>query len=68
MDWVPGEFKTGNSEPCHFIPLNDVGETVKSLEGQPERLEAAVKSWLRTTIERLKQECGSDAGPAAVTY
>lgn len=68
MDWVPGEFRTEKSTPCHFIPLNDAGETVKSLEGDPERLEAAVKSWLRTTIERLKQERESDAASPAETY
>jgi len=43
--------------PCHFIPLNDAGETVKSLTdtGDRARLEEAVKSWLRTTIQRLKR-------------
>jgi hypothetical protein len=68
MDWVPAEFRTENPVPCHFIPLNDSEETVKSLEGDPERLEAAVKCWLRTTIARLKQEQDSDTASPAVTY
>ena len=43
--------------PCHFIPLNQSGDTVSSLEGKQDQaqLEAAVKEWLRTTIERLKR-------------
>jgi len=44
--------------PCHFIPLNDRGETVDSMERhshQPE-LEEALKNWLRATIARLEQE------------
>jgi hypothetical protein len=57
---VPAERKTEHL-PCHFIPLNEAGETVKSLEerGDRERLQDAVKEWLRTTIQRLKR--GEDA-------
>jgi hypothetical protein len=53
---VPGEHR-GAELPCHFIPLNDAGDTVKSLAetGDPARLEEAVKNWLRTTIQRLKR-------------
>jgi hypothetical protein len=42
--------------PCHFIPLNAAGDTVSSLEMKGDRagLEEAVKEWLRTTIQRLK--------------
>jgi hypothetical protein len=52
---VPGTYRT-EELPCHFIPLNEAGDTVKSLEseGDRERLEQAVKTWLRTTIKRLK--------------
>jgi len=55
MHWVP-EKDRKQTTPCQFIPLNSTGETVKSLEGDRERMEEAVKLWLRTTIERLKQE------------
>ena len=60
MRWVPPERKN-EVNPCHFIPLNDAGETVRSLEGNQARLEEAVKTWLRTTIQRLKEE--RDAPP-----
>jgi len=56
-DFVPAE---AHEEliPCHFIPLNDLGETVDSMERhlhQPE-LEEALKKWLRSTIARLETE------------
>jgi hypothetical protein len=55
MGVVPERHK-GEKMPCHFIPLNAVGDTVNSLErrGSRERLEEAVKEWLRTTISQLK--------------
>jgi hypothetical protein len=57
---VPAEHKA-EALPCHFIPLNETGDTVKALEerGDRERLQEAVKQWLRTTIQRLKE--GQDA-------
>lgn len=55
------------SLPCHFIPLNNAGDTVKSLEGDRERLEEAVKEWLRETIRRLRN--GEDPlGKVEVRY
>jgi hypothetical protein len=53
---VPDEHRAAGL-PCHFIQLNDAGDTVASLEaqGDRERLETEVKNWLRRTIERLKQ-------------
>jgi hypothetical protein len=68
MDWVPEERKHSASMPCHFIPLNAAGETANALEGNPERLEAAVKGWLRTTIKRLREERESEVDSPAVTY
>jgi hypothetical protein len=55
--FVPGEFLE-EGIPCHFIPLNDLGETVDSLERHSEQpeLEEALKSWLRSTIARLEIE------------
>jgi hypothetical protein len=67
MDWVPPEFRT-SAAPCHFIPLTSAGETVKMLMSDQERLEAAVKAWLRDNIERMKQEDQTDAASAEVTY
>jgi hypothetical protein len=53
---VPEKYKSADL-PCHFIALNDAGDTVKSLSeaGDRERLEECVKNWLRTTIQRLKR-------------
>jgi hypothetical protein len=42
--------------PCHFIPLNSSGDTIARLIAQkkPERLEIALKHWLRATIAQLE--------------
>ena len=52
---VPETHRTAGL-PCHFIPLNEAGDTVAKLEaeGDREKLEAEVKGWLRRTISRLK--------------
>ena len=63
MDWVPDEYKSA-ALPCHFIALNEAGDTVHSLEGNQEKLEEAVKNWLRSTIQRLKQQ---DEGQSSVS-
>jgi len=49
------------SVPCHFIPLNPDGETIRTLERQAHQpeLEEAVKQWLRKTIARLEQQAVS---------
>ena len=54
IDFVPAPFLEENV-PCHFIPLNEHGETINSLERQAHQteMEEAVKQWLRTTIARL---------------
>ena len=54
IDFVPVPFLEENV-PCHFIPLNEHGETINSLERQAHQteMEEAVKQWLRTTIARL---------------
>jgi len=57
LDFVPNEHKNEEAA-CHFIPLNEAGETVQSLEqkGDQDRLEKVVSEWLRATIKRLKEE------------
>jgi hypothetical protein len=42
--------------PCRHIPLNEAGETLKQLyrTGTIEETEAAVREWLRSTIEKLE--------------
>ena len=65
---VPDESKT-EKVPCHFVRLNAAGETIKTLDeaGDRERLEEAVKNWLRDTIRRLKED-DQALGLADVTY
>jgi len=57
MGFVPDQHKN-ESVPCHYIPLNKTGDTVKSLqqEGNQERLAGAATEWLWNTILRLKEE------------
>ena len=42
--------------PCHFIALNDAGETIEDLEAQDNqaKLEATLKQWMRTMIEEIE--------------
>ncbi len=54
---VPPEYR--NEEyPCHFVPLNERGDTLHSLEeaGEQETAERLVLDWLNSTIERLEQD------------
>lgn len=43
--------------PCHFIPLNDAGETIEDLEAQNSqwRLEATLKRWMRAKIREIEE-------------
>jgi len=68
MEAVPPEHRSQNL-PCHHIPLNKAGDTVKSLEarGDREQLVNDVTEWLRSTIQRLKE--GEDVlGVSDVKY
>ena len=51
--------RSGNESdevPCHFIPLNAAGDTVESLEGNQEKLEEALKEWMRRRIAEIEAE------------
>jgi len=43
--------------PCHFIPLNEAGETIEDLEalGNQARLEATLKEWMRGKIKEIEE-------------
>ncbi len=43
--------------PCHFIPLNEAGETIEDLEAQNSqwKLEATLKRWMRTKIKEIEE-------------
>ena len=42
--------------PCHFIPLNEAGNTIEELEmtGDEAKTQAVVKSWLHGKINQLE--------------
>ena len=44
--------------PCHYIPLNEKGDTIAALDLQGKRKEAekALLTWIRETIKKLEQE------------
>lgn len=57
LDFVPPEHQT-EMIPCHFITLNDSGETIEDLEaiGSQSTLQEKVKGWLRGKISAIKEE------------
>ena len=62
MQFVP-ETQRASAMPCHHIPLDSSGRTIEDLEhfGEPEELQAAVKSWLTQTIQHLESQQASSA-------
>ena len=44
--------------PCHFIPLNNAGETIQDLECEDNqaKLEHEVSAWLRAKIKAIEEE------------
>ena len=57
LDLVGPENRS-QSVPCHFIPLNEAGNTIEELEmtGDETRTQSVVKSWLRGKIGQLEAE------------
>lgn len=57
MEFVPAEHRT-KDDACHYIPLNDFGDTVASLEAEdnPEKTQGLVLGWLRRQIAQLERE------------
>ena len=57
LDFVSPEHQ-GEDVPCHFIPLNEAGETIEDLEGEDNeaKLERTVKDWLRTRIREIEEQ------------
>ena len=60
-DFVPAEHRT-EEIPCHFIPLNEMKETVYSLEqaGKREEAEQALLDWLNQTIGHLEKRLAEE--------
>ncbi len=69
LDFVPEERRTAQ-HACRFIPLNRQGDTVASLTEADDhaRLEAAVRGWLKSTIEKLRQMPDEAAAGDDVEY
>jgi hypothetical protein len=44
--------------PCHFIPLNETGETIEELEQENEqaRIEILLRKWLQSRIGELEAQ------------
>lgn len=57
IEFVPPEHKT-EPIPCHYIPLNETGETIEDLEAEDNQavLERTLKGWLRTKIVELEEQ------------
>ena len=55
IDFVPSE-RRAEHLPCHFIPLDESGRTVEnlSLEDNQQKLEEALKAWLRARIKEIE--------------
>lgn len=63
-DYIP-EGVRSRKEPCRFIPLSQLGETIDSLyrTGTQDELEFAVANWLKAKITELeRQEAAKSAG------
>ncbi|HXD33762.1 MAG TPA: hypothetical protein VN643_21760 [Pyrinomonadaceae bacterium] len=43
--------------PCHYIPLNEAGETIEDLEaeGNQAKLESTLKQWMKTKIKQIEE-------------
>jgi len=64
--FIPPEHRA-DPVPCHFIRLNDNGDTVSSMEDRDDRqlLEEAVRGWLTKTIAVLEAERNSPGASEA---
>ena len=51
--------------PCHFIPLNETGNTIEEfeMEGNESKMQNAVKSWLQGKISQLEAGTSQDFSP-----
>jgi len=65
IDFVPGD-KRSEEIPCHFIPLNESGDTLEKLEAtdDQQKLEEALKAWLRAKIKEIEVARVSPQAPA----
>src|ERR1041384_5285493 len=57
LDFVTPDHQ-GEDVPCHFIALNETGETIEELEQHNEqaRIEILLKKWLQSRIGELEAQ------------
>jgi hypothetical protein len=57
LDFVSPEHH-GTEIPCHYIPLNEAGETIEDLEESENqaKLQRKVSEWLRAKISELEED------------
>ena len=57
LDFVSPEHQT-EDVPCHFIQLNESGETIEDIEVQENqaKLERNVRDWLKAKIKQIEEE------------
>jgi hypothetical protein len=62
LDFVSPEHHS-EEVPCHFIPLNEAGDTIEDLElgDNDAKLERKVEGWLRTKIGQIEEERSKQA-------
>ncbi len=60
IEFVSAEHQS-ETIPCHFIPLNEAGDTIEDMEANDSqsKLEEAVKGWLRAKISVLERQRAS---------
>ncbi len=63
LDFVSADHRT-EDVPCHFIALNDSGETIEHLELKNDqgRMEEMLKNWLQARIGELETKQLSTSG------
>jgi len=61
IDFVDPKFHS-QEVPCHYIRLNERGDTIEDLEIQDNeaKLERELKHWLREKIHQLEEERAKD--------
>jgi hypothetical protein len=66
IDFVPPE-KRDKAVPCHYIPLNERGDTVANLGGPADApdVQEAVLDWLRRTIRQVEGAPAQSRQPVA---
>jgi hypothetical protein len=57
IDFVGNEHRS-EEIPCHFIALNEAGETIADLEaqGNQAKLEATLTQWMRAKITQIEDQ------------